>query len=94
MPTKNVVLTQRQAKLIDKMVSDGEYQNASEALRDGIRLLEERRAEHKVKLKALRDAVQVGIDDLEAGRYTEFASFQEMSAYLRNRTEKVLARRK
>ncbi len=80
MPTRNVVITDRQAKLIDKLVSEGEYQNASEALRAGIQLLEERRAERKAKLKALRDAIQVGIDDMEAGRYTTLQLVKGTSA--------------
>jgi antitoxin ParD1/3/4 len=91
MPTRNVVITDRQAKLIDTLVSSGHYQNASEVLRDGLRLIEERAAEHKAKLKALRDAVQVGIDDMEAGRYQTFASFEEMETFLREITEEVIA---
>ncbi len=35
MPTRNVVLTERQEKLIEALVQAGRYQNASEVLRDG-----------------------------------------------------------
>jgi antitoxin ParD1/3/4 len=45
------------------------------------------------RLAALRRAVQLGIDDLEAGRYREFASFADLEAYLRELTNKVLAKR-
>ena len=41
MPTRNVVLTDHQAELIDRLVASGRYQNASEAVRAGIRMLEE-----------------------------------------------------
>ena len=37
MPTRNVVLTKRQEKLIETLVGSGRYQNASEVLRDGLR---------------------------------------------------------
>lgn len=40
MPTRNVVLTEQQNALIDRMVASGRFQNASEALRAGLRLLE------------------------------------------------------
>lgn len=77
MPTRNVVLTDRQSRMIDELVAEGVYQNASEVLRDGLRLVEERREEHAAKLAALKAAIQVGVDDLEAGRYTDYASFDD-----------------
>ena len=69
MPTRNVVLTQHQAELIEKLVDSGRYQNASEVLRDGLRLVESRDAEERARIEAFREAVQIGITDLEAGRY-------------------------
>jgi antitoxin ParD1/3/4 len=42
MPTRNVVLTDRQSALLDRLVAEGRYQNASEAMRAGLRLIEER----------------------------------------------------
>ncbi|HEX3486344.1 MAG TPA: type II toxin-antitoxin system ParD family antitoxin [Micropepsaceae bacterium] len=83
MPTRNVVLTDHQAELVDDLVARGIYQNASEVLRDGLRLIELRDAEHKAKLKALRTAVQVGIDDIEAGRYSRFATEADLRAHLK-----------
>lgn len=83
MRTRNVVVTDRQAKLIDKLVSTGKYQNASEVLRDGLRLVEKEAEEHEAKLKALRSAIRVGIDDMEAGRYTTFSDRQELRRHLR-----------
>ncbi len=44
MPTRNVVLTDSQSELIDRLVSSGQYQNASEAIRAGLRLLEREEA--------------------------------------------------
>ncbi|WP_242479241.1 ribbon-helix-helix domain-containing protein [Lamprobacter modestohalophilus] len=35
MPTRNVVLTDVQAKFVEQMVASGQYQNASEVLREG-----------------------------------------------------------
>jgi antitoxin ParD1/3/4 len=71
-PTRNVVLTQQQTELIKKLVDSGRYQNASEVLRDGLRLVESREAEDRARLKALRDAARVGLADAEAGRYRTF----------------------
>ncbi len=38
--TRNVVLSQRQHELVESLVGSGRYQNASEVLREGLRLLE------------------------------------------------------
>lgn len=35
MPTRNVVLTDAQSELVDRLVASGRFQNASEALRAG-----------------------------------------------------------
>jgi antitoxin ParD1/3/4 len=74
MPTRNVVLTEHQADLVERLVASGRYQNASEVLREGLRLVESREAEDKARLKALRDAARVGIADIEAGRFRSFSS--------------------
>ena len=62
MPTRNVVLTNQQAELVENLVQSGRYQNASEVLRDGLRLLQRRELEETVKLDALRGA----LDEAEA----------------------------
>ena len=90
MPTRNVVLTDHQAALVERLVSSGRYQNASEVLRDGIRLLERREAEEQARLQALRQAVQVGIADMEAGRFTLFESPQSIEEHFAALTEEVL----
>lgn len=91
MPTRNVVITERHAALIEECVKSGEYQNASEVLREGLRLVEERRAQYAAKLEALRAAAQVGIDDMEAGRYTVLETSEELDAHFEMLTEKAIA---
>lgn len=71
MPTRNVVLTDHQQDVIETLVESGRYQNASEVLREGLRLVEQREREDEIKLEALRQAAQVGLADLAAGRFTD-----------------------
>lgn len=94
MPTRNVVLTDHQAALIERLVASGRYQNASEVLREGLRLIEARDAEEQAKLVALRAAVQVGIDDMEAGRFQSFRSRADIKHFVDELTDDVLAGRK
>jgi antitoxin ParD1/3/4 len=92
MPTRNVVLTTRQEKLIETLVESGRYQNASEVLRDGLRLVEQREAEDAIKLKRLREAARVGVAALNRGEFKEFQSIEALQAYLNDLSEKVISR--
>ena len=71
MPTRNISLTPEQDAFIESVVEAGEYQNASEAVRDALRALRQRRHEDALKLKALRMQIKVGVDALERGEFTE-----------------------
>jgi antitoxin ParD1/3/4 len=82
MPTRNVVLTEHQAELVERLVASGRYQNASEVLREGLRLIEARDAEEHARLKALRDAARVGIADIEAGRFRSFDDPEALRRHL------------
>ena len=90
MPTRNVVLTDRQAELVERLVSSGRYQNASEVLREGLRLIELRDAEEKARLEALRGAISVGIADVEAGRFVSFSSPDDLRSHLRSVANEVI----
>jgi len=71
MPTRNVVLTAHQESVIESLVGSGRYQNASEVLREGLRLIEAREALEAAKLQALKQAAELGFSDLDHGRFTE-----------------------
>ena len=63
MATRNVVLTETQSDLVDRLVASGRYQNASEALRAGLRLLEREEAE----LGDLRARLSAGLEQAQQG---------------------------
>ncbi|MFZ2649702.1 MAG: type II toxin-antitoxin system ParD family antitoxin [Burkholderiaceae bacterium] len=73
MPTRNVVLSEHQHELVEALVQSGRYQNASEVLREGLRLIEERERIEQAKLKALKQAARQGWADVSAGRYADVA---------------------
>ena len=87
MPTRNVVLSDHQQELVESLVKSGRYQNASEVLREGLRLIEERERMEAAKLKALKQAVRQGWADVSAGRYTDVADdkLEEFVAHLGRR---------
>ena len=67
MVTRNVVLTQTQSKLVDRLIESGRFQNASEALRAGLRLLEREETE----LDELRVRLRSGIEQARSGTLAE-----------------------
>jgi antitoxin ParD1/3/4 len=71
MPTRNVSLTAEQDAFVQKVVEAGEYQNASEAIRDALRVLQRLRREDSLKLKALRAQIKAGTEALERGDFAE-----------------------
>ena len=91
MPTRNVVLTDHQASLVEQLVTSGRYQNASEVLREGLRLIERREEEDALRLAALRSATQAGVADIEAGRLNSFESPEELGAHLKALTDKAIS---
>jgi antitoxin ParD1/3/4 len=67
MPTRNVVLTQAQDALVERLVASGRYQNASEVLRSGLRRLEEQEAD----LADLRSRLLDALAEARAGVHAE-----------------------
>jgi antitoxin ParD1/3/4 len=71
MATRNISLTAEQDAFIDEVVGSGDYQNASEAVRDALRLLRSRREEDTLRIEGLRRQLQIGIDAVEKGDFID-----------------------
>lgn len=82
MPTRNVNLTDYLNRVIDKSVASGQFSNASEVVREGLRLFDERDRERKAKLKLLRGALKDGADDLDNGHFTDLATRAELDEFM------------
>jgi antitoxin ParD1/3/4 len=91
MPTRNVNLTEHFDRYIEAGVTSGRFSNASEVVREGLRLLEQREQEDKARLEWLRAAVKEGIGDIERGDYVTLRSDREINAFMR-RLRKEAAR--
>lgn len=81
MATRNISLTPEQDAFVAKVVRTGEYQNASEAVRDALRILQQRRREDALKLKALRAQLQAGVDALKRGEFVQVDE-SDLDAYV------------
>ncbi|WP_194791942.1 type II toxin-antitoxin system ParD family antitoxin [Pseudomonas sp. UFMG81] len=81
MATHNVVVPNPMEQSIDELVKTGRYQNFSEVVRAGLRLLLEREAEETAKLEALRNATSIGLMQLDRGECEDIDP-SELETYL------------
>jgi antitoxin ParD1/3/4 len=81
MPTRNISLTPEQDAFIEEAVRSGEYQNASEAVRDALRALQQRRRKDALMLEALQIQIKAGVDALDRGAFAEVAD-ADLDRYL------------
>lgn len=92
MPTRNVFLSEHFDAYIASGIDSGRYSNASEVVRDGLRLLEQRDAEDHARVEWLRGAAQEGIDSLDRGEGKSFGSMNEMADHIRQLGHKASAK--
>jgi antitoxin ParD1/3/4 len=92
MPTRNISLTAEQDAFVQEVVEAGEYQNASEAVRDALRVLQQRRREDSLRLKALRAQIRAGVDALDRGDFAEVEN-ADLEEYLERLTTTSAAKR-
>lgn len=72
MPTRNVNLTDALSRFVDEEVASGRFQNASEVVRAGLRMVEQRQGEERARLTLLHRMLDeadrgesVAIDSIE-----------------------------
>ncbi|PCH94001.1 MAG: type II toxin-antitoxin system ParD family antitoxin [Gammaproteobacteria bacterium] len=69
MPTRNVVLSQHQEDFLGDLVSSGTYQNASEVLREGLRMLENKVKRRSIELANIQAGLLTGLDQIEHNQF-------------------------
>jgi antitoxin ParD1/3/4 len=74
----HVSLTPKLEDLVRAKIESGLYNNASEVVREALRLLQEYDEVRQLKLDRLRDELAKGQADLAAGRYSAFDSDEEL----------------
>jgi antitoxin ParD1/3/4 len=85
MPTRNINLTPEMDRFVAERVRSGQYANASEVMRAGLRALEQDEQEDLAKLEALRTAIDRGF----ASGVAEGDPFERVLARLKKKRSKV-----
>ena len=95
MPTRNVNLTEHFDRFIETGITSGRFSNASEVVREGLRLLEQREREDKARIEWLRGAAKEGFDAAGRGDYATLRSDREIDDFVdqvrREVSEKLVA---
>ncbi len=79
MPT-SVALGTHFEEFVKSQIQSGRYNNFSEVVREGLRLLEDQEALRQIKLEKLRAEIQKGIDSGSAGEIGINDVFAEVRA--------------
>jgi antitoxin ParD1/3/4 len=90
MPTKNLVITEQQSEWLEGLVKSGRYQNASEVMRRALQTLQLQEQIDAERHQALLAAIQLGRDDIAAGRYVTLSSGDEIREFFDAAVARVL----
>ena len=71
---KSYVVGERYEEFVARQIESGRYNNASEVIRAGLRMLED----YETRLASLREEIAKGDADIAAGRLTTYTNAQEL----------------
>lgn len=84
----NVSLTPELETLVNEKVKSGNYNSASEVVREALRLLKE-----QDELKEIRREVMKGVEEIRSGRGTVYDSAEELAEAVINRGKRRKAKK-
>ncbi len=77
----NFSLTPSLEQFVRDRANSGDYNNASEVVRDAIRLLKRAEERRALKMERLRAAIREGDEALARGEFTDLNSDQELDEF-------------
>ena len=81
MPARNVSLPQALDQFVDSSIQSGRYDNASEVIRAGLRLLQQEEKRNQEKFVWLKAAIAEGIASLDSAKNAD-ESMKEIEEYM------------
>lgn len=80
----HVSLTPELDRLVRERVESGLYNNASEVIREALRLMQDQHEVRQLKLARLRHELEKGEADLAAGRFVGIGNDDELHEFFRD----------
>jgi len=91
----NISLTPELEAFLAGQVASGRYQSASEVVREALRLIEERQRRRVSTIEELRREVQIGMDQVRAGKLVDGpAALKRIRARVARQAARTGARRR
>ncbi len=90
----NVSLTPELETLVNEKVKSGDYNSASEVVREALRLLKEQDELKRIRREELRREVMKGVTDVREGRFRTYESGDELAQQIITEGKKKLASEK
>lgn len=76
-----VSLTPKLQEFVEQKIESGLYSDASEVVREALRLMQESDEVRRLKLERLRDELAKGEADLAAGRFVTLSNDDELAEF-------------
>ncbi|MCW5961161.1 MAG: type II toxin-antitoxin system ParD family antitoxin [Pyrinomonadaceae bacterium] len=75
----NITLTPELENLIQKKIESGDYNSASEVVRDALKLLKEQDQLKELRREEIRREVMKGVEQMRNGEFTTYNSAEELA---------------
>ena len=82
MAERTIILCDMDAEALDRLVKSGRCEDEAEALHESLKFADLGRTSDALREAAFLAAVQVGLDDVEAGRVTTLRTPEELGRFL------------
>lgn len=83
----NVSLTPELENLVQEKVKSGNYNSASEVIREALRLLKEQDQLREIRREEVRREVMKGVEQIKNGEFTTYNSAEEMAESIISRAK-------
>ncbi len=84
----NVSLTPELENLVQEKVKSGNYNSASEVIREALRLLKEQDQLREIRREEVRREVMKGVEQIRNGEFTTYNSAEEMAESIISQAKK------
>lgn len=85
-----VTLSPELEAFLEERVASGRFATAGEAVREGLRLLEEREQQREAVLTELRHEIEIGVEQAKAGKVSDGrVFFERLRQKIRQRHERI-----